>query len=157
MARRRLTGHRLRPGLYTSGSITAAYAITAWTVQADQKTAAGDTAWPWVAPRQALPAQRARISIMLDRSARGDGPLKGELVFSGWTFGQMSYVVTTFYPAAILSCNASGMFYDETDTAYYLNMTLYKPVNNDQFHDFDPVAGGYENIHWRYDAGVVVS
>lgn len=154
MARARLTGHRLRSGTYTSGNITSAYAVTAWTVQTDQKTAAGDTVIPWVAPVQPLPPARQRYIEPLDQTQQSEGFLVWEWVFSYWTFNMYSYFLTTYLATSNEYGLVSALAYDPTDTAIYLNATVRKPRIGE---DMEPAPGGWRNIKLRFSRGSITA
>ena len=145
--------YRIRPGTFTSGSITATYSITAWTVQSDQMQD-NQVIVPWLAPFQAIPPEFARIAQNADGSVREDGFLHGVLPFPYWTFGQMNYLISTYFSGGVYSALVSMLVYDRNDAAMYLNATLFLPVVG---QDMDPEIGGYKNIKLRYGIGVVTA
>lgn len=150
----RLEAHRLRSGTYTSSSITSTYAITAWTVANDQKSDS-QVVVPWLPPYQMLPLEYARVTQNLDGSSSADGFLQGIFgPFPYWTHGMLSYFLSTYLAAGVRSAAASAMFYDVTDTAQYLNLTIHRPVAG---QDMEPVFGGWANVRIRCDFGTVVS
>lgn len=149
----RAEGHRLRAGTYTSSSVTTTYAITAWTVQSDQQLN-GQTVSPWIPPYQAPPPEYARVITTGDLNQGADGYLKWTWTFSYWTFGQMSYFLSTYLSGSVYSAAVTAMTYDATDTAVFINATLNRPVIN---QDMEPEIAGWKNVKLRFDSGVVTS
>ena len=145
--------YRIRLGTFTSSGITSAYSITNWTVQADQQQD-NQTVLPWLAPFQPIPPEYARIAQNADGTMRPDGFLHGVLPFVYWTFGQMNYLITTYFSGGVYSSLVSMLVYDRNDAAMYLNATLHLPVVG---QDMDAEVGGYKNIKLRYDFGVITS
>lgn len=145
---------RLRAGTVVVASITSTYAITNWTVQNDQKQGAV-TIVEWLAPYQALPPEYDRIALALDGTARPDGFMHGIFgPFSYWTFGMMDYFLDTYLSTTAYSALVSMMVYDITDTAIYLNSTIYRPIPG---QDMEPAVGGWKNIRVRWGIGTVIT
>lgn len=145
---------RLRSGTQAVGSITSTYAVTNWTVQSDQQVN-NQIVVPWVAPYQMLPPEYSRIIIAADGTQTGDGYVRGVFgPFVYWTFGMMDYFLDTYLSTTAYSAAGSLMVYDITDTAIYLNATIYRPIIG---QDMEPVFGGWQNVKIRYDFGTVIT
>jgi hypothetical protein len=104
-----------------------------------------------------IPSEYAVIAVNADDSASAHGFITGTLEFSFWTFGMISYILTTFFASNVYSAPVSLMLYDITDTAFYLNAVAYRPVRNDQFQDFEPYPTGWANVKLRFSDGVIIT
>ena len=147
-------GHRFRVGTFTSASVGSAFAFLNFAVQADQSQD-NQAIVPWAGPYQSLPPEYSRVWIAADGTQQKDGYYKGVIgPFSLWTFGMMSYFISTNFAGGVYSAAATIMVYDITDTAVFLNCTAYRPVVG---QDMDAYYSGWQNVKIRYDFGVVTA
>lgn len=147
-------GHRFRAGTFTSASVGSAFAFVNFPVQSDQ-TIDNQTFAPWAGPYQSLPPEYARIWQAADGTQHFDGPFHGVIgPFTYWTFGMMSYFISTNFAAGVYTAAATIMVYDITDTAVFLNVTAHRPVIG---QDFEPQYGGWGNVKLRYEIGTVTA
>lgn len=139
-------------GTFGSSGITAANAWTSYPTQTDMLQD-NQVLIPWIPPAQMLPPTYSRVALNLDGSARHDGFLGGSFgPIKYITFGQIAYVLSTIFPSNADSSPVSMMVFDATDTAIFLNATMYRPITG---QDYTPVFGGWQDLMLRYSLATI--
>lgn len=147
----RLTGQRLRSGIWTVADLTSTYEIANLTVPNDGFS---DAEYWCYSAQGSTPPQPARVSQNADLSMSDDG-------FYSWT-SRMSYVTFDMLPVfltaagltSVRSADVTVMEYTELNIAVFLTARIIKPL----FPSADAVmvANGW-SITWRFVRGVVIT
>lgn len=145
------TDHKLVLGTLTVGDMAGEDSIKDWATQSDMSAAVR-----WLSPDTTFDApRRPRFSTMADGKKRSDGFYAWQWVFSYWTRGMMSYVLSTFFASDEASVAVTVKTYDATDTAVYLTATLDNPVAAGGL--VASRAGGYTNVVLNFTIGTVIT
>lgn len=141
----RLTGHRLRSGLWTADDLTDTYAISALPVQTDQGFL------PWVVNGQeTLPPTPARITTNADLSKSPDGFYAWAWAMDMFSFEMLDYWLDTFLPDDVDSAEVSGMTYDERENPFYFQALINRPRPGT---GLSYLPGGWAVV-WQFTRGV---
>lgn len=115
---------RLLAGTQTVVTVSAASPITSFPMQSDQVYAL-----KWRVPESTHPTRPIREGYQ-DFSLREHGYYSWTWDWGYLTFGQLSYLITTFYGGdkTLQYANVTVKEYDELNVAQYLTCVMSKPV-----------------------------
>jgi hypothetical protein len=150
MPNERKIGQRIREGLYDVSDMTDTYEVIQLEVQEDQD----DSDW-WVLDGwRSTPPKPARRTKMADGSVKRDGFYSFDWVITYMSFGMLAYWLDRFLPNGADAASVTVMTYDENDEAVFLQCIINRP---ELPGDGEPTMGGWMNVRWRFDTGVVIT
>jgi hypothetical protein len=147
----RLTGQRLRSGLWIVADLTSTYEIEALAAASDQDD---QSLWT-IAGDGSQPVQPARISSNADGSVSADGFMNFSWRFSYLTFGMTTAWLTNCGLTSARSAPVTVMTYDETDAAVFLTALAIRPLLPGPDAQYAP--GGYSNVIMRFTNAVLIT
>jgi len=147
----RATDHRIRSGTQAVVDVTSTYSVTARSKASDQPT---DPNFWIIDTLQSTAPKPARVATMLDLSQAADGFYSWQWVISHMTNGMLTLWYTDFLPSGARSGVVTVRTYTDADVSVYLTGVVYRP---NLPGDGTPILGGWANVVWRFDRGVVIT